>query len=162
MSQTNYITDRLQQALKAYLQSKSFANIPQNSIYAGIDRADPGGLLEHLGLRPPAGRALPCVVCLCESAEAEDVEHFFGNWDCEAQVQIMMNFHDTHNDTQHETVTEILDVLSHQGLATDLSAAVDDFTARKVFIKAQSWTVEGAKWIAILTLRVLCCGSDIS
>jgi hypothetical protein len=158
MAASNYITDKLQQALKAFLQTKDFTavGIPADQVYAGIEN-------DTVPTEPelaPVTRKLPCVECICQSAETMD-EHFL-NWLASARVQIRTNADDTTEENHHATAAAVLNTITTDTLAADLSGALADFTAFLVNFKSQRWELVDRSWQSVIEFEVHCAGSDIS
>lgn len=157
MAASNYITDKVQTALRNFLQAQSLP-IPSDQIYKGIENAEAAD--DEQPPDSPTTRKLPCIECICQEANAED-EHFL-NWLCDARVQIRTNADDTTETSHHVISAEVLNVLTTDTLAADLTAALDDFTVFLVNFKAQRWELIERSWQSVIEFQVHCAGSDIS
>jgi hypothetical protein len=158
MSASNYVTDKVQQALKTFLQGQNFSaiGIPDDQIYSGIENATVPTEPETA----PVTRKLPCVECVCQEANAED-EHFL-NWLADARVQVRTNADDTTESDHHDIAATVFNTITTDTLAADLSSSLADFTAFLVNFKAQRWELVDRSWQSIIEFQVHCCGSDIS
>jgi hypothetical protein len=158
MAASNYITDKVQQALKSFLQTQDFTavNIPSDQIYAGIEN-------ETVPTEPelaPVTRKLPCIQAVCQSAEAVD-EHFL-NWLASARVEIRTNADDTTETDHHAAAAAVLNTITTDTIAADLSGALADFKAFLVNFKSQRWELVDRSWQSLIEFEVHCAGSDIS
>lgn len=154
MSASNYITDKVQSALRAFLQTQTFT-IPETQIYKGIENLTVPTTPELA----PVTRLLPCIECVCQEANAED-EHYL-NWIADARVQVRTNADDTLEDDHHAMAAEVFNALTTDTLAADLSAALTDFRAFLVNFKSQRWELVDRSWQSIIEFQVHCCGSDV-
>ena len=152
MAASNYITDKLQQALRAFLRAQDLGAI--ENVYKGIEHPTP----EEEGA-PPVTRKLPCVECVSQTAEAVDEQ--FLNWLADAEVRVRTNADDATEDEHHQLAANVFNKLTTDTLAADLTAALDDFTAFLVNFKTQRWELVERSWQSILTFQVHCAGSKI-
>ena len=155
MASTNYITDRVQQALKAYVKTKGLA-IASSSVFAGIERTQDDILQE------PEGVVLPRIQIVCQTARNADPlgDGFLGNWIATAVIGVLHSFHDTNESTHHLQSGEVLDEFMWDDLAAQLTAALSDFTCWSVDILQQDWTIEDDTWLSSLMIDLHCCGAD--
>lgn len=142
---TVYITYQCQLAARNFLRSKSIAGIQATDIYAGVSGD---------------GITLPCVICLCQNAEAEAPES--GNWKARLSISVRTNADDTDPGAHHDLVNAVFSEVLTTTIADDLTAALADFTAFKVVPVSQSWSIDDRSWIAEMEFDVYCCGSDIT
>ncbi len=152
MSASNYVTDKCQQALRAFLRNQDLGAIPAAQVYAGIQNVNATG--------KPVTRMLPCVECVCQNADTVD-EHFL-NWLADAEVRIRTNANDTAEADHHAISAVVFNKLTTDSLAADLSAALDDFTCFLVNFKNQKWEVVEQSYQSVLSFQIHCAGSDIS
>jgi len=155
MSSSNLITDKCQQALRAFLRARTFAAIPAEQIYKGIE--NPTRAEDEAA---PATRKLPCVEAICQDANTVD-EHFL-NWLADARVVVRTNADDTTEDEHHATAAAVFNTVTTDTIAADLTAALDDFTAFLVNFKGQSWELVERSWQSTLSFEIHCCGSKIT
>ena len=158
MSANNYITDKLQKALRAFLRAQNLLAIPADQVYAGIENETAADA--ETPQTSPTTRKLPCCECVCQTAEAVD-EHYL-NWLADARVQVRTNADDTTQEKHHAIAAAVFDKITTDTLAADLSAALDDFTAFLVNFKAQRWELVDRSWQSVIEFQVHCAGSDIS
>lgn len=156
MATGNYITDKVQTALVAFLATKTFTNIVSASIYKGVQRT-PASVATAID-----EQASPRVECVCQRATRETVAPIDGNWVAVASVEITSNADDTAEDNHHLNSAEVLSHLVTDSIALDLSSALADFTAFSVYALDQSWEITGRSWVSKIGLEIHCCGSDIS
>ena len=157
MSASNYVTDKVQQALKSFLQAQNFISlgIATDQVYAGIENE-----AAQSGEGAATTRVLPCVECVCQSAETTD-EHFL-NWAAEAEIRVRTNADDTTQTVHHATAAAVLNTITTDTLAADLSAALEDFTCFLVNFRSQRWELLERSWQSIIVFEIHCAGSDIS
>lgn len=155
MSASNYITHKCQLALKAFLQTQTFPDIPSAQIYAGIEN-----ITAAVNENVPETRILPCIECVCQEAEAVD-EHFL-NWMATAEVRIRTNADDTTEANHHAIAATVLNTITTDTLAADLTSALADFTAFLVNFTTQRWDLVDRSWQSIIMFQIHCAGSDIS
>lgn len=147
----NNITNKVEDAAKAYLQGVGLELIDTDHIHAGLSADD---------------IATPYVACVCQSAECEEI--FDGNWSANLELQVVSNA-DSFTAAQHkELAAEVFSwwFIDKGDLRDNLSASLDNFTAHFVIPRTQSYdlrdTERGRFWESRLSLVVKCCGSDIT
>jgi hypothetical protein len=158
MSASNYITDKLQKALRTFLQAQDFTavGIPATQIYSGIENSTVPTEPENA----PVTRKLPCIEVICQEANTED-DHFL-NWLADARVQIRTNADDTTDTNHHATAEAVFNTITTDTLYSDLTAALADFTVFLVNFKSQRWELVDRSWQSVIEFQVHCAGSDIS
>ncbi len=155
MATSTYICQKVQQALKAYLDAQTWTTT--FNVYKGVEA--PAVDWDDEGKLKP-DRAYPCVVCLCQDAKQDPP--FANNWIAEVAVNVYNNADDTTEDQHHAMMQEIMDKVYTTTIAADLSAALADFTAFMLIPDRQSWDVEDRSWRGSFTFQLHCCGSDVS
>lgn len=155
MATGNYITSKAQQAIQAYLRTLTFSGLPSAQIYSGIERD-----AVITSETEEATRVFPCCDCVCQSATVSDRDGL--NWLAIAEVTIRNNADDTTEATHHTMAEAVVNALTTDEAAINLSAALVDFTAFLVSFTDQSWGIEERSWVSRLTFEIHCCGSDIS
>lgn len=156
MASGNYICDKVQRAITAYLQGQTFTRIASSAIYKGIQRT-PASTASAL-----TERSNPRIECICQRATAENQSFVDGCWIATVTVRIVDNADDATDDQHHADVAEVLAVLVTDTIAADLSTALADFTAFLVTPQDQTWEIAGRSWVGQLSFQVHCVGSDIS
>jgi hypothetical protein len=155
MAASNYITDKVQSALRAFLRSQTFGSIPDDQIYKGIENAT---VVSDETI--PSTRKVPCIECICQTAATVD-EHYL-NWLADAEIRIRTNADDTTEDEHHEICSGVLNTITTDTIAEDLSAALLDFTVFLVNFTMQGWELVDRSWVSTLRFQIHCAGSDIS
>jgi len=157
MAASNYVTDKVQQALKAFLKTQDFSavGIPTAQIYSGVENAT-----AQASEGAATTRLLPCVECVCQSAETID-EHFL-NWLAEAEIRVRTNADDTTETAHHNTAATVFNTITTDTIKDDLSGALADFTCFLVNFRSQRWELLERSWVSVITFEVHCAGSDIS
>jgi len=155
MGSSNYITDKVQRALAAFLKAQTFTGIPAAQIYKGIEHvAQENEDLEQ------TSRVLPCIECLCTEADADTMEGIL--WRATALVTVVTNADDTTEDQHHAFAEAVFNTITTDSISTDLSAALPDFYCYACLPQRQEWGIQGRAWGATMTFQVQCVGSDIT
>lgn len=155
MATSNYICDKVQRAVAAYLKSETITGLPSTSVYKGLEaptRDNPSDT------RPP--RTIPCVVAICKSATIYDRDAL--TWTANVEVQVITNCDDTDEDDHHALAAAVFNLLTTDEIESDLSGALADFTAELVNFTSQSWDMDDHSYVSTIGFDVICCGSDIS
>lgn len=143
----NNITQKLQRAAKAYLDSEdlSFITDEETQIVCGIARGEMN---------------LTQVVCQCASAEAE--VPWEGNWSALLRVEIRTQADDDSDDGDGHfanagEVFEKFMVAIAAGRGA-LSNQDIDITCQQLLPVRQGWEIDGGSWVSFLELKVECAG----
>lgn len=148
------ITQKCARAFAAWLQSKTFTDIPKDQIYRGIE--NPSSAEGN----PDANvRKLPCVVCRCQSAN--QFPKFSGNWNVIAEVMVSSSAADSTEDQHHDRADEVFETLLTDTIKDDISSALDGFTAFLVVPLDQGYRLNDRTWESWMSFEVHCCPSDI-
>ena len=154
MSASHWILDKVQRSLRAYLQSQSFTWVASADIVAGIHRP----AQENPDLEQEV-HSVPWVGCVCQEAEATALHS--GEWKATAKVHLNCSASDKTDDEFHAMCSDLMNALVSTTIAADLSASLADFRAEQVNMQGQSWSIEGRRWVAELTMEIYCLGADI-
>ena len=157
MSTGNFICYKVQAALKAYLQTKTYSSIPVAQIYAGIENTTSAENEDEEEVI-----LLPSVVCVCQTAGVGTATTMSGSWEASAMVTVKGSAHDATASEFEAMAQAVFNDICTDSIATDLSSALADFTAFLVLPTSQSWNVTGESWEASMGFTIYCCGSDIS
>lgn len=151
---SNSITHKVQLAARNFLRNEglSFVADVRESIRSGIVGADV---------------SLPLIVCQCARATAEATNE--GNWSCSLRIEVRTNADGEDGEggedlqqSHHDRAGEVFGKFMTATAKTDLSDALQDFTAQFVIAEEQGWDLNDRSWVSFLVLRVECCGSDFS
>lgn len=152
MSESNYITDKLQRAVAAHLKASTLSNFTADQIHYGIRSGT--------FATPQVPTTLPAVICVCQDAEVEDING--PNWRCRLSVSVRTSASDNSEDTHHAQAAEVYNLLTTDEIANDLSAALADFTCFQINPTSQRWILDGDVWDSAVEFEAYCVGSDIS
>lgn len=148
----NNITQKVQIALRDWLKTQTLGDILAANVYSGISWGN---------LTDEQGTPLPCIVCQCESANAE--EPFTGNWEASAEIWVKSQSNDTTESAHLTRASVVFDLLMQDGIESSISTALADFTARLIFATHQGYELtRSGLWKSHLSLTIRCCGSDLS
>jgi len=157
MSASNFVCQKVQLAIQAYLKTKTFALIPSTQIYSGIQN-----IYAESASNDDPTRLQPSIDCVCQQAGVGDNTTMSGNWIAQAEIQVKASAHDSTQDDFLAMVGVVYDCFVTDTIANDLSSALADFTAFMVTPKLQSWLIADGFWVAHFAFDVHCAGSDIS
>ena len=157
MATGNFICDKVQRALALLIQQANPSLVPNEQIYKGIRNVTVAS-----GESEEDVRGLPCVNCICQSADVLDGDIDSINWVARARIEIRSAADDTTEDQHHNRSMEILDIITTDTIATDLSNMLADFTAFLVLPRSQGWEAQSRMWVTVFEFDVHCAGSDIA
>lgn len=152
MSESNYITDKVQRAAAAYLQGLTLSSFTSDQIHYGI-RSGSNAI-------PQNPTTLPCVICVCQDADVEDPDG--PNWKCRLTVRVRTSATDNTEDEHHSQAAEVMNQMTTDEIAADLSSALADFTCFSIVPTAQRWIIDGDVWESDIDFEACCVGSDIA
>ena len=148
----NNITNKLEQAARDYLRG------------VGLELVDAANI--HMGLSADE-LSTPYVACVCQSADVEEI--YDGNWSADLELQVVSSAEDYTSDQHRALAAEIFSwwFIDKTELETNLSAALENFTAQFVMPRRQTYELVSSekgdrRWESKLLLTVKCCGSDIT
>jgi len=148
MSYANNITRLVELASRDYLRSAGLSQPESASILGGFDDDD---------------LPTPRVVLTCNNAEPD------GNadnavWSCTLEVKVISQCDDKTEDEHHELAGEVFSqfMIGRTETSDALSAAYSGFLCQDILPAGQSKSIEERRWVSVLTLRVICNGSDLS
>ena len=149
----NNITQKVQQAAKAYLDSEdlSFITDEETQIVCGISRGEMN---------------LTQVVCQCKSADAE--VPWEGNWSALLRVEIRSQADDDDEEgaAHFANAGEVFEkfMVSITAGRSALSNQTIGFTCQQLLPVNQGWEIEGGSWVSYMELRLECAGTyfDVS
>jgi hypothetical protein len=144
MPDHNNICYLLQKAARLFLTTETLSFVDGPHIFQGLSALTVSN---------------PRVVCQCIKAIADT--QFEGNWLGTLRIYLYANADDTAEDTFHAYAGELFAKFMTGTAETNLSAALDNFTAQFVLPLEQGWGIQDRTWFSYLDLQVNCCGSDI-
>lgn len=116
--------------------------------------------------------ALPCVIVECSGGEPDPQLGHLGIWRMRANVTVRTS-PDEYGATSATHATRVgivLDAIITDGIEADLSASASDFRVfgdgavhdPGVILEGQAQEILDRGWGSVLTLSVVCCGSDVT
>ena len=142
MAGTFNLTFKVQDAIQSVVESVGLSGVAVNT---GTDEAD---------------LAVPYVICSCNGSSGEMVP-FSGNFKMNAAVKIVSSADDSTRAEHDARMYSVYDALIADGIAATLTAAVTDFHVFNVAFVRISEDVEDRKFISMLEMEVVCCGTDL-
>ncbi len=147
MSYANNITRLCELAARQYLKSVGISSIIPQSILGGFDDDDV---------------PTPRVCCTCNQAEPDGPQDE-GVWACSLEVKVVSNCDDKTEDEHHQLAGEVFSTfMAGRTITADaLSAAYPDWDCADIYPTGQTKDIQERRWVSVLTLRVVCSGSQI-
>jgi hypothetical protein len=148
---TGKCEDAAQSMLRASVTAGEITAVASANIVAGCDDEDLGS---------------PRVVCICDSADVEDV--FDGNWSARLDVVVIADANDKTRSEFREICGQVWLPFfkASADVNTALSNSTIEFTAQATYPRRQEksrvQTDDGDIWRGVLSLDVKCCGSVIT
>lgn len=156
-----YICSKVQSAIRAFLAAQTFTKKDGDGQVLDSDHIVEGIQRDTQTEGEEQARLLPCCICICQTATSEST-HFSGNWVADATVEVRTKAWETTESQHHDIAAEVLEYLSTDEIADNLSSAMTDFTAFQVVPVEQGWTITSNTWISRYRFTIKCCGSEIS
>lgn len=144
MAYHNNITQAAQKAVQAYIRGVGLSYLDDAQVYTSIldDNA-----------------ANPSVLCRCKRAQGRVTTE--GNWVAHVRVELRENADDVEAEDHFDRAGELFALFRTDTLATDLSAALADWTAFQIVVNEQGWDSDGRLWVSYLDMEIECCGTTI-